>query len=137
MAMISKTQGVADPRLTGQVAETTRPQPDASVPQVVRETDAPQSTSNVGQPPVTDSAAEGSVSPQYVQEAVKEMQKAIDQASSEPHKVGFRQDPETDDYVIEIRNPKGELIKQFPPEKVLNLHQRMDDLSGMVFDQTT
>jgi len=72
-----------------------------------------------------------------VQALVADLQEAIDNATVEPHQVGFRQDSRTKGFVIEIRNLDGSLVRQFPPEKVLNLRRKLADLSGMVVDETT
>lgn len=84
-------------------------------------------------PPGTDPAADHAA----MAEMVDQMQKAIAGTAAAPHTVAFRQDEETNDFVIEIRDPKGDLIKQFPPEKVLNLRRKLDELTGMVIDQMT
>jgi uncharacterized FlaG/YvyC family protein len=68
---------------------------------------------------------------------VSRMQEALDRAAREQYEVGFRKDSQANSYVIEIKNREGELVKQFPPEKVLNLQRKMDELSGMVIDEMT
>jgi uncharacterized FlaG/YvyC family protein len=75
--------------------------------------------------------------PRQMSDYRREVAEAIDKASVDPHLVGFRQDPETHDTIIEIRSPDGTLITQFQPENVLNLHRQLDELSGMVIDQRT
>jgi hypothetical protein len=62
---------------------------------------------------------------------------AIRKASTEPYLVGFKPDPESTDYLIEIRKIDGTLVTSFAPEKVLNLNGTMDDLAGMVIDLKT
>ncbi|MFN2369863.1 MAG: flagellar protein FlaG [Candidatus Krumholzibacteriia bacterium] len=39
--------------------------------------------------------------------------------------------------MILIKDAQGEVIKQFPPEKILNLNQKMDDLVGIIIDEAT
>ena len=70
-----------------------------------------------------------------VQDLAAELQEALDNAAAGHHSVSFRVDEKTEDYVIEIHDPEGELVKQIPPEKVLNLRQKLAELSGMVLDQ--
>ena len=53
------------------------------------------------------------------------------------HSVGIRSDPDSGSAVIEIRDRDGNLIRQFPPEKLLNLREKLADLSGMVIDRMT
>ena len=75
--------------------------------------------------------------PEQMREFVTKVSEAIRKASVEPHLVGFRPDPDSRGYLIEIRKPDGTLVTTFAPEKVLNLHGKMDDLSGMVIDLKT
>jgi len=70
-----------------------------------------------------------------MQEMVNNLQETLDKTTREQHKVGFRQDSRTNSYVIEIKDRDGKLVRQFPPEKVLNLQRKMDELSGMVIDE--
>ena len=140
MATISKVQGMQDPRLTGQVADTTRPQPETAASPTRQMTPATKSTRKVAQSlevvESQQSVAEVMDSDR-VQELADKLQQSLDQALQDPHEVGFRHDPHTNSYVIEIKNPEGQIIKQFPPEKVLNLQQKLDELSGVVIDEMT
>lgn len=74
-------------------------------------------------------------SQENMREMVKNLQETLDKTTPEQHTVGFRQDSRTDSYVIEIKDKEGKLVRQFPPEKVLNLYRKMDELSGMVIDE--
>ena len=123
MATISKIQGALEPRLTGQVNWQTRPQPAETAPG-----DTPQA------PRAQESYA---LDESQVRELVERMQASLADSMPDPHEVGFRQDPRTPGYVIEIKDSSGEIVKQFPPEKVLNLHRKLDELSGMVIDRMT
>jgi uncharacterized FlaG/YvyC family protein len=140
MAAISKIQGVHTPALSGQVAETTRPQPENPAPPSGRSLPVPPSPKGVDQAMKDQDqtqTARDHLDPEKMQALVEKLQKHLDEASAEPHEVGFRQDPRTESYVIEIKDPEGQVIKQFPPEKVLNLQQKLDELSGMVIDRMT
>jgi uncharacterized FlaG/YvyC family protein len=66
-----------------------------------------------------------------------QLQDALDRATKDPYDVGFRPKPDSHEFVIEIKDQDGNLVKQFPPEKVLNLQEKMDELSGMVIDEMT
>lgn len=66
---------------------------------------------------------------------VASLQETIDKAAKEPYRVGFRHEEATGIPVIEIMDKEGHIVKQFPPEKVLNLQRKMDELSGMVIDE--
>ncbi|MCP4293685.1 MAG: flagellar protein FlaG [bacterium] len=72
---------------------------------------------------------------QEAEQVADKLQARINELSSDPHQVSIHNDEETKQYVIEIKDPEGKTVKQFPPEKVLNLHQKLDDLSGMVIDE--
>ncbi|MBU8870696.1 MAG: flagellar protein FlaG [Gemmatimonadales bacterium] len=129
MATISKIAG-SQPQLTGQVGETTRPQPEKTRPS--RETDIKPSQNKV-----LEEFKDDSLDQHKIQDLMDRLQRTMNEHSAEPHEVGFRQDPVSKNVIIEIRNPEGELLKQFPPEKVLNLHQKLDELSGIVIDRMT
>ena len=133
MAVISRIEGNLDSRLTGQVNETTRPLPEKKRQSSVQGTLLPRGVDEVD----TQRETTQYQTHENIQELVNDLQKTMDQYSAEPHEVGFRQDDATGRVIIEIRNPEGELLKQFPPEKVLNLHRRLDELSGIVIDRMT
>lgn len=90
---------------------------------------APQAT--------TSDTATGKTAPSYeeTREVAEKLQKRLDEAAPDPHLVAIRNDERTNQFVIQIKDPDGKVVKQFPPEKVLNLHRKMDDLSGMVIDE--
>lgn len=75
--------------------------------------------------------------PEKMSEFIAKVAEAIRKASVEPHVVGYKPDPASTSYFIEIRRVDGTLVTSFAPEKVLNLHGNPDDLSGMVIDQKT
>jgi uncharacterized FlaG/YvyC family protein len=75
--------------------------------------------------------------PEQMREFVAKVSEAIRKASVEPYLVGFKPDPENKGYLIEIRKADGTLVTSFHPEKVLNFHGNLDDLSGMVIDRKT
>jgi uncharacterized FlaG/YvyC family protein len=75
--------------------------------------------------------------PDKMQEFVAQVSEAIRQASTEPYLVGFKPDPDSKNYLIEIRTIDGTLVTSFAPEKVLNLNGNLDDLLGMVIDRKT
>jgi len=106
--------------------------PPASVPRTVQSTASSDSR-------VTDSPSAPGLDDDHaaMTQMVAQMQKAIAGTAAAPHTVAFRQDDSSNDFVIEIRDPHGKLIKQFPPEKVLNLRNKLDELTGMVIDQMT
>jgi uncharacterized FlaG/YvyC family protein len=106
--------GVADPRNPG----IRKPLPASSRTEAVE-------TAN----PVLD--------PQAALEAANRVQQALERVDKQPHEVVFRHDEVTNGFVVEIRNPDGSVIRQYPPEKLLNLRRNLDELSGMVIDEMT
>ncbi len=105
------------------------------------ETDSPakDSLTGAGVQPVSVQPKGGQqyLDPEQMSEFVTKVAEAIRKASVEPHVVGFKPDPDSRGYLIEIRKADGTLVTSFTPEKVLNLHGNPDDLSGMVIDLKT
>jgi len=57
-------------------------------------------------------------------------------ALGDDHVVSLRLEEEIDTYVVEVRQrDSGELIRQFPPEKILNMRRYLDELVGTVIDR--
>ena len=127
MATFSISSGGIDTNLIRQTAELTRPTSNKA--------DEPSQR----QPMATnfDDETPHSISIDDLRNMVTEIQENLNNTSHKPLKVGFRMDERTEGFVIEIRNENGELVKQFPPEKVLNLRSKLDELSGMVIDEMT
>jgi len=120
--------GVA-PQLTGQATETaTRPTKEQSAPKTAPSLPAPEKPSDEELQIVSQAD---------LSELVDEMQAAIDRASQEPLNVDLRPSDSPGGFVIEIRTGNGDLVQQFPPEKVLNMRSKLDELSGMVIDEMT
>ena len=124
--------------LGGQVEKTASPIPEPQSQLPVK--DSPQMVQPKGSQPNEQALEKGPTptkTPSY-QEAVEvaeKLQRRIDEVASAQHKVSIRKDERSQQFVIEIQDPDGKVVKQFPSEKVLNLHQRLDDLSGMVIDE--
>ncbi len=74
---------------------------------------------------------------QETQEVAAKLQEKMDALSPDDHQVSIATDESTQAAVIQIKDRSGEVIRQFPPEKVLNLYRELDDLSGMVIDAMT
>ena len=137
MATISNISGMSHPALRGQVRQTTGPGPDPAAPKVSRGTSEAKSSPSSQASAAGQSTEKGPVTRLHrdqVQDLAVKLQLALDEAAAEAHSVSFRVDPRTEDFVIEIHDPEGELVKQFPPEIMLNLRQKLDELSGMVLD---
>jgi len=91
-------------------------------------------------PPPAEKTQDKVVAPptrQQVEEFAEQLQDALADARPADWHVGIREDANSGDIVIEIKDAAGEVVKQFPPEIVLNLHRKLDDLAGVVVDETT
>jgi uncharacterized FlaG/YvyC family protein len=72
------------------------------------------------------------------QRATADLQQTIDDYAKEPRDVAMRYDDKHDVFVIEIREREsGEMILEFPPEKILNVRDRLDELIGAMIDRKT
>jgi uncharacterized FlaG/YvyC family protein len=141
MNTIGQNQGVMPKGPGVQVQEQkTQLQPDG-VKTVTKTAESPaqETLKESGVQAKTPAPSDGKqyLDPDQMREFVTKVSEAIRKASVEPHLVGFRPDPDSRGYLIEIRKPDGTLVASFAPEKVLNLHGEMDDLSGMVIDLKT
>ena len=138
MAAISSIKGNSDAALTGQVEKTARPEPAPDMHISHRESlqqVQPKGVKEASEKQEKRPSSANSASYEEAQAVVEKLQNRIDEISADPHKVSIRTDEETKRYIIQIQDPEGNVVKQFPPEKVLNLHQKLDDLSGMVIDE--
>ncbi len=126
MATISITSGEISSKLTHQAAKLVR----RAEPKTV---EIPAESSP--EPAQTPPEPTKSVSIDDLHNMVAEIQQTLDNTSPIPLRVGFRLDERADGFVIEIKNENGEVIRQFPPEKALNLRSKLDELSGMVIDE--
>lgn len=138
MAAISSIQGLSDAALTGQVEKTARPAadqekklPSGKAPEMVQ----PKGINTISDQQETEPSSVKTVSYEETMAVVEKLQSRIDEVASAPHKVSIRTDEVSQQYIIQIQDPDGEVVKQFPSEKVLNLHRKLDDLSGMVIDE--
>lgn len=82
-------------------------------------------------------AAAPVMDPDAAREFAREVQKELERVAPATHEIAFRRDESTNGFVIEVRNPDGSVVRQYPPEKLLNLRRRLDELSGMVIDEMT
>jgi len=126
MSTIHINQAGADPRVAFRAAK-----PDSDNRTVSRVTAAGAGPAAMSVP---DAPA---LDPQTAREYIAEVQEALERLVAPPHKVTFRRDETSNGFVIEVRDPDGSLVRQYPPEKLLNLRRQLDELSGMVIDEMT
>ncbi len=130
MNTIQSTQGVQAVRPGNRTEKA--PAGDAAAQPVARtgadETRAPEREQAAGVP---------ALDPEAAREYVHQVQETLQKLVPEPHSITFRQDEAGNGFVVEVRNPDGSVIRQYPPEKLLNLRRNLDELSGMVIDEMT
>ena len=88
-------------------------------------------------PPSVPVAETPAIDPQAAREYIEQVQEVLDRVAPAPHKITFRRDDTTNGFVIEVRNPDGSMIRQYPPETLLKLRRKLDEMSGMVIDEMT
>jgi len=72
--------------------------------------------------------------PTRVEAYLSRVAEAIEKAADGPHVVGFRLDPETGSYVVEVKDRNGELVTTLAPQKTLNRPANHDESTGMIVD---
>ena len=140
MSTINSISGSPEALQISQVEKQARPEKEKDPVKNVESTVPPDSSSDLKNLRTSVSATvtnEKPVSYEQVKEVADKLQSRIDDLSDNSHKVAIHTDEKTDQFVIEIKTADGQVVKQFPPEKVLNMYERMDDLSGMVIDEMT
>jgi len=74
-----------------------------------------------------------SMSRAEVQAAVEEVQARMDQMGTN---LQFAMDKEAKDLVVKVTDKKsGELIRQIPSEDVLRLRKKLEEVTGLLFDE--
>ncbi|MBK8166111.1 MAG: flagellar protein FlaG [bacterium] len=89
------------------------------------------------EPVTVQEAAAPIIDPDAAREFARQVQQELDRMAPATHEIAFRRDESTNGFVIEVRNPDGSVVRQYPPEKLLNLRRRLDEMSGMVIDEMT
>ena len=105
------------------------PQPDLGV----RRADATAHAGTAVDRPPRDSASEPPTTAE-VENAVSAFNDVFEQANVG---VRYRVDQSTDDLVISLVNrDTKEVIRQIPPDQILQMRQRLEELMGVMFDTT-
>ena len=92
---------------------------------------------HAAEPAPVPAEAAPAIDPEAAREFAQHVQEALERMAPALHEIAFRIDETTNGFVIEVRNPDGSVVRQYPPEKLLNLRRKLDELSGMVIDQVT
>lgn len=72
--------------------------------------------------------------PEQIRDYLARVAAAMEKATDGPHLVGFRLDPETGGFLVEVRSRDGEVVTTLAAEKFLNRPRNPDELTGMVVD---
>ena len=72
--------------------------------------------------------------PEQIRDYLTRVAEAMEKATDGPHLVGFRLDPDTGGYLVEVRNRDGEVVTTISSEKFLNRPRNSDELTGMLVD---
>jgi len=79
-----------------------------------------------------ESVDRASVSIEDVKDEVEKLNRIVKNYN---HRVNFDVDQKTSQVVVKIVDGETDkIIRQIPPEEILNLSRRMDELRGMIFD---
>jgi hypothetical protein len=73
--------------------------------------------------------------PGKVEAYLSRVAEAIEKAADGPHVVGFRHDPESGGYVVEVKDRNGDLVTTLAPQKSLNPPANPVDPTGMLIDR--
>lgn len=71
-----------------------------------------------------------------IEETVEQLQKAIDAIQGPPRTLEFSIHEKTNAIMIKVLNKEtGDLIREVPPEKILDLAARMMEITGIIVDK--
>ena len=80
-----------------------------------------------------DGKSQTPISAEELTKAVEDIQSRLDSMGS---RLNFAVNKEPDAVVVKVTDRQsGELIKQFPSEQVLQLRKKLQELSGLLFDE--
>ena len=136
MVSITNIQQQAVP-VTGAAADSRSAKALEGPDRSPRNPEAKPADDKVRQDPVT--APEAPRVPDYldptrVEAYLSRVAEAIEKAADGPHVVGFRLDPESGTYIVEVKDRQGELVTTLSPQKILNRGADFDEPTGMLVD---
>lgn len=76
--------------------------------------------------------------PQEFQQALKDILERLNtQMKDSKRELGFSMDDKINTFIVTVRNTEtGEVIRQIPTEAVVNFANNLEDLKGILFNQT-
>jgi len=138
MSAITKIHGSTDSLQTSPVENSTRPAREIEMEKSTKntpESSLPKDLEQANQDNRDGVSSKTVASYEETKAVADKIQSRINELVEVPHQVSIHNDEETHQFVILIKDSDGKVVKQFPSEKVLNLHARLDDLSGMIIDE--
>ncbi|SMF67232.1 flagellar protein FlaG [Paenibacillus uliginis N3/975] len=80
--------------------------------------------------------AGGNKQQQTLEDTVQQLQKAIDAIQGPPRTLEFSIHEKTNAIMIKVMNKEtGDLIREVPPEKILDLAAKMMEITGIIVDK--
>ncbi len=111
-----------------------------TTPHVSRGNDAagPEPAPRTEQPPEAvpgaPAPAPREFDPAALEAAMEDLKRQEPELSARGLEISYND--ESSRFVVKILDKKsGEVVRQFPPEEILALHQRMEELRGVLFDE--
>lgn len=98
---------------------------------------AQQSTIQLAEP-VQEQAAAPKIDPQKMADQLKEIVEQMNRQMKETNRdLGFAVDDRINTFIVTVRNTNtGEVIRQIPNEVVVNMAHSIEDLKGVLFNET-
>lgn len=96
-----------------------------------------QSTLQLAQP-VQEQSAAPKIDPQKMADQLKEIVEQMNRQMKETNRdLGFAIDDRINTFIVTVRNTNtGEVIRQIPNEVVVNMAHSIEDLKGVLFNET-
>ena len=148
MESLSLEQAIRPPgpevRASAERAQATRPQPDTESPAAAPPRDGPKTApipaeraNPLGEAPVSERSSESEgkeADAETLREAAEAFAEELDALSG--HTLEIEYSEEASRFVVRIVDSQtGELVKQVPPQELLDLTQRIQEVRGMLFDE--
>ncbi|OAG28133.1 flagellar protein FlaG [Thermodesulfatator autotrophicus] len=100
--------------------------------QKLEESSSRSPTNNVLKEKLENKTSEDQKKPENYEEMVKTIQKELEQLNV---RLVFSVDKDTDELVVKVIDPQTEeVIRQIPPQELLEIRKKLDELVGILFD---
>lgn len=82
----------------------------------------------------SDALSVRTISPEEMSGTLAQIQKVVEAATGRA--LSFEVDEDRKDIIVTVKDSEGEIIRQIPPEEVMALRKRLEDLVGVFMDDT-